>query len=140
MKGQTKAAKKKEIEVKWHLIDVQGLMLGRVASGIAKILTGKHKTNFSFNQNCGDKVVAINVSKIALSGGKEKKKIYFRHTGFMGGLKKESYEKLTLKKPEEALRKAVKGMLPVNKLRKERLNNLYLYRSDKHPHTNIISK
>jgi len=137
MKGQTKAVKKKEIEVKWHLIDAKDLPMGRVASDVAQLLVGKHKADFSYNQNCGDKVVVLNVSKIALSGGKEKKKVYYRHTGYIGSLKKESYEELVLKKPTEALRKAVRGMLPVNKLRKDRLNNLYLYVDGKHPHTNI---
>ncbi|MBU1017025.1 MAG: 50S ribosomal protein L13 [Patescibacteria group bacterium] len=137
MKGQTKAVKKKDIKVKWHLINAEGFVMGRLASDIAQILAGKNKTDFSFNQNCGDKVVVINVSKIVLSGGKEKKKKYYRHTGFMGGLKEESYEKLVLRKPTEALFRAVRGMLPVNRLRRERLNNLYLYVDEKHPHTNI---
>jgi len=137
MKGQTKAVKKKELEVKWHLIDATGTVMGRLASDIAQILTGKHKEYFSYNQNCGDKVVVLNVSKIVVSGGKESKKIYYRHTGFLGGLKKESYGELILKKPVEALRKAVWGMIPVNKLRRERINNLYLYAYEKHPHTNI---
>lgn len=124
MKGQTKAVKKRELEIKEHQIDANGKVLGRLASEIAQILIGKHKTNFSTNQNCGDRVVVSNISKITLSGGKEKKKMYYRVSGFMGGIKKESYEKLVLKKPNEALRKAVWGMLPVNKLRRERINNL----------------
>lgn len=132
--SQTKSVKKKDIKVNWHLVDARDEVLGRMATKIARLLMGKNKQYFSFNQNCGDKVVVVNVSKIKVTGKKKTKKMYYRTSGFMGGLKEESYETLISKKPTEALWKAVYGMLPNNRLRKERMANLYLYVDEKHQH------
>lgn len=132
--NQTESVKKKDIKVKWHLLDAKDEILGRLATKVAGILIGKDKEYFSFNQNCGDKVVVINISKIRVTGGKETKKMYYRVSGYMGGLKEQNYNTLISKKPTEAFWQAVYGMLPNNKLRKERMGNLYLYQGDKHPH------
>ena len=132
--NQTPTVKKKDIKVKWHLIDATDEVLGRFATRLAGILTGKNKEYFSFNQNCGDKIIVINVSKIKVTGGKETKKMYYRVSGYMSGLKEENYNTLISKKPTEALFRAVRGMVPNNKLRAERMGNLYLYLDEKHPH------
>ena len=100
----------------WFLIDAEGKPLGRVASKIAAIVRGKTKFTFTPNQNMGDYVVVINAGKVALSGGKEQKKLYYKHTGFVGGLRSYTFEKLSEKHPEDPIRLAVKGMLPSGRL------------------------
>lgn len=119
----------------WHHIDASEKVLGRVASDIAKIIMGKNKATFAPNQDMGDKVVVTNASKVVVTGDKEKSKIYYRHTTYPGGLKSESYDKLMIRRPTEALRRAVYGMLPKNKLRDTRIKNLHIYEGAEHPHT-----
>ena len=119
----------------WFLIDAEGKPLGRVASKIAAIVRGKTKFTFTPNQNMGDYVVVINAGKVALSGGKEQKKLYYKHTGFVGGLRSYTFEKLSEKHPEDPIRLAVKGMLPSGRLGRAILENVKIYAGADHPHT-----
>ncbi len=118
----------------WFLIDAEGKPLGRVASKIAAIVRGKTKFTFTPNQNMGDYVVVINAGKVALSGGKEQKKLYYKHTGFVGGLRAYTFEKLSEKHPEDPIRLAVKGMLPSGRLGRAILENVKIYAGADHPH------
>jgi len=124
----------KKVNVNWHLIDADGQVLGRVASRVAQILTGKNKVEFSPNQVISDKVVVINSSKIKVTGNKAQDKIYYTHSNYPGGLKSQSYEKRMSKDSTKVLTDAVKGMLPINRLRAKRILNLYVYEGDTHPH------
>jgi large subunit ribosomal protein L13 len=128
---------KKEV---WHLIDAEGQTLGKIASKITIILIGKDKAEYTPTQNWGDTVVVINAEKIKVTGKKMEDKKYIHYTGFPHGLRTESLESLLSRKPTEVLRKAVSGMLPKNKLRKQRLANLYIYADDKHPHQAQLTK
>lgn len=131
---KTTQLKKEEIKRDWREIDLSGRILGRVASEIAQLLIGKHKPNYTPHLDCGDYVVAINSKDIQISGKKNRDKIYHRHTGYMGGLKSVSFERLMEKDPTQVIRLAVKNMLPKNKLRKKRLKRLKVYVDDKHPY------
>lgn len=134
----TYTTKKEDIVRNWHLFDVEGKVLGRVASDIAEILIGKDKAIFSPHVNVGDHVVVINAEKIAVTGRKLKNKVYYRNTGYPGGIKSQTLEQMLEKKPTEAIRKAVWGMLPKNKLRKDRMRNLHIYAGVEHPHKGQI--
>lgn len=118
----------------WFLIDAEGKPLGRVASKIAAVVRGKTKFTFTPNQNMGNYVVVINAGKVALSGGKEQKKLYYKHTGFVGGLRSYTFEKLSEKHPEDPIRLAVKGMLPSGRLGRAILENVKIYAGADHPH------
>jgi large subunit ribosomal protein L13 len=119
---------------KWYLVDARGKVLGRLAAKIATILRGKHKPIFSPHLDVGDFVVVINADKIRLTGAKWHKKLYFRHSGYPGGLKVETAQQLFSRKPEELLRLAVAGMLPKNRLGRKLLKKLKIYRGPEHPH------
>ena len=123
-----------EIEKKWHLVDANGKVLGRLASEIASRLRGKHKPTYSTFIDNGDCVVVINADKIRLTGKKWDDKQYHHHTGFMGGLKTASAKEMLEKKPTEILRLAVKGMLPKNTLGRAQLKKLKIYAGGEHPH------
>ena len=131
---KTYAPKESEKQPDWHLVDAEGKILGKVAVEISALLIGKHKPTFTPNMNMGDKVVVINAEKFNVTSDKFKSKIYYRVTGYPGGIKSETLEKLLVRRPTEAVRRAVKGMLPKNKLQKERLNNLHIYKGPEHPH------
>lgn len=119
----------------WFLIDAAGLPLGRVAAKVAAILKGKHKVTYTPNQEMGDCVVVINADKIAVSGGKEQKKIYYKYTtGFVGSLKAHTFEKLLQKHATQPLEIAIKGMLPHNRLGRKLMENVKVYAGDSHPH------
>jgi large subunit ribosomal protein L13 len=119
---------------KWHLVDAQGEVLGRVATKVARKLNGKEDTSYSPNFYMKDKVVVINVEKVVFTGNKLAKKMFFWHTGFPKGLRSESLSQKFQKSPETVFRKAVEGMLPKNKLRSIKISNLYLYKGSEHPH------
>jgi large subunit ribosomal protein L13 len=123
-----------KIEKKWHFIDAQNKVLGRLATEIATKLMGKNKVTYAPNAEVGDKVVVINVKDIAVTGRKMQDKVYNHYTGFPGGLRTETLGKMMARKPTEALSLAVSGMLPKNKLRKIWMSNLYLYEGAEHPH------
>ncbi len=131
---KTYMAKPKEIERKWHLVDAEDKILGRLASEIAHVLRGKDKATFTPHLDTGDFVVVINASKIRLTGDKLAKKSWYRHSGYPGGLKEEKYEKVMESKPDKALLKAVKGMLPNSMLGAQQLKKLKVYANNEHPH------
>jgi large subunit ribosomal protein L13 len=126
--------KKQDVEKRWYLIDASGKVLGRLASEIANILRGKNKAIFSPHVDTGDFVIVVNAEKVRLTGDKLHGKVYYHHSGYPGGLKAISAEKLLIKKPEELLRRAVKGMLPKNKLGNKVFKKLKVYAGPQHPH------
>jgi large subunit ribosomal protein L13 len=134
------STKAKDIKREWHLIDLDGKTLGRVSTEIAELLMGKGKPYFVRNLDCGDFVVAINAGKIKVTGNKEDKKIYYRHSGFPGGFKQEKLGDLRIRKPEEIIKHAVKGMLPQNKLRDKMLLRLKLYEGAEHEYEQNFKK
>lgn len=119
---------------KWYVIDAAGKPLGRVAAKAAAVARGKNKATYTKNQNMGDYVVIINAEKVAVTGGKETKKIYYHHTGFVGGLRAQTFEKLIEKHPTDPLKKAVAGMLPHGRLGRALLDNVKIYAGSDHPH------
>ena len=131
---KTYQAKKEELEHQWHLVNAEGKILGRLASNLAHILKGKNKPTYTPHVDTGDFVVVVNAGKVVLTGKKMKDKIYYRHTGYPGGIKEMSAEKLLAKKPTEIIRMAVKGMLPKNSLGRQMLQKLKIYAGAKHPH------
>ena len=126
--------KKEEIEKKWFLVDAKDKNLGRLCTGIAKILRGKNKPTFTPHLDCGDFVIVINADKIKVTGNKLKNKNYYRHSGYVGNLKVTSLEKMMEKSPEFVLRNAVKGMLPHNILGKKIIKKLKIYKGENNPH------
>ena len=131
---KTYVAKEHEVEKKWYMIDAENKVLGRLASQIAIRLRGKHKPIYTPHADTGDFVVVINADKVALTGSKWDNKIYYRHTGYIGGIRQISAKKLIEKKPDEVLRLAVKRMLPKNSLGRRQLKKLKIYASPNHPH------
>ncbi len=125
-------AKAHEVERKWYIIDAEGKPLGRVAAAAANILRGKHRPEYTPHVDCGEFVIVINAGKAVLTGKKLDQKIYYRHTGWVGGLKEVKYSKLMAEKPEFAMTKAIKGMLPHNTLGAKALTRLRVYAGDKH--------
>ena len=126
----------KEQKREWYIIDAAGKPLGRVAALAASIARGKNKSTYTPNQEMGDYVVIINVDKVAVTGGKEQKKIYYKYsTGFVGSLKAHTFEKLIEKHPEDPIRIAVKGMLPHGRLGRAIMDNVKVYAGADHPHT-----
>lgn len=130
----TYMAKPEQVERKWLLVDAEGQTLGRLATEIASILRGKHKPTFTPNVDTGDHVIVINASKVVVTGNKAQQKMYYHHTGYPGGLKAVSYEELMQKKPDQAIYRAVKGMLPHNRLGRAMIKKLRVYAGDQHEH------
>ena len=131
---KTEVAKAENVKRDWYLVDAQDIVLGRLATQIAGVLRGKNKAIFTPSVDTGDFVIVVNAEKIALTGRKLDDKIYYSHTGFPGGLKEITAGKLLEKKPEDIIRKAVKGMLPKNKLARHMLKKLKVYAGASHPH------
>ncbi|MEK9178492.1 MAG: 50S ribosomal protein L13 [Patescibacteria group bacterium] len=127
-----KATKASDIKRDWHLVDVGGKTLGRVSTEIAKLLMGKGKPYFVRNLDCGDYVVIVNAKNISVTGQKEEKKLYRRHSGYPGGFKSETLAELRVRKPEDIIIHAVKGMLPQNKLRQIMINRLKVFPGPEH--------
>ena len=121
-----------DITRKWYVVDAEGLALGRVASQVANILRGKNKPIYTPNVDTGDFVIVINASKVILTGKKLDQKIYYKHSGYVGGLKETKYRKLMAEKPEEALRHAVVGMLPKGPLGRQMAKKLKIYAGAEH--------
>ena len=130
----TNFVKTKEIKNNWILVDATNAIVGRLAVFISKTIRGKNKSNFTPHMDHGDFVIVKNIEKIKFTGDKFKSKKYFRHTGYPGGIKDTTPEKLSVKKPEEILKLAVKRMLPKGPLSKKQMSKLKIYRGDKHPH------
>jgi len=124
----------KEIERKWFVVDAENKVLGRLASEIATRLRGKHKPNFSPHLDVGDFIVVVNAEKVKLTGNKLDDKIYYRHSGYMGGIKEMTAQEVLEKKPTELLKMAVKGMLGKNSLGRKQLKKLKIYTGGEHPH------
>ncbi len=135
MSAKTYTAKPGEIERRWHVVDAEGQTLGRLATRIADVLRGKDKPVYTPHVDTGDFVVVVNAEKIAVTGKKLDDKIYYRHTGYPGGIKQRTLREQLERRPTEVLRVAVKGMLPKNKLAARQLVKLKIYAGPEHPHT-----
>ena len=131
---KTFVAKEHEIDKKWYLIDASNKILGRLASEIATILRGKHKAIFTSHMDAGDFVIVVNADKVALTGDKLDKKVYYRHSGYVGGLRETTARQMLEKRPENLIRFAVKGMLPKTSLGRRQLTKLKIYAGPNHPH------
>lgn len=131
---KTQSANKESVTRAWWIVDAEGQTLGRMATKIATILRGKHKPSFTPHVDCGDFVVVINSDKIILSGNKMEDKLYHSYTGYPGGLRKINPKDLLAKKPEAVVERAVKGMIPKNKLGSAVFRKLFVYADDNHPH------
>jgi len=131
---KTVSANSKTAQKEWLLVDAEGQSLGRLASEVAKLIRGKHKTNFTPHVDCGDNVIIINAEKIQLTGKKWTDKEYIRHTGYPGGQRTLTATELFGKDPSRLVEKAVKGMLPKNKLGRALFKNLYVYVGTEHKH------
>ena len=131
---KTYNAKPGEIERRWYLVDAEGKTLGRLATQIADTLRGKGKPQYTPHVDTGDFVVVVNAEKIAVTGKKLDEKIYYRHTGYPGGLKERTLREQLERRPTEVLRNAVKGMLPKNRLARRQLTKLKVYAGPEHPH------
>jgi len=131
---RTFSPKPADIQRAWHVVDADGLVLGRVATEVARLLRGKHKPIYSPHVDTGDHVIVVNADKIVLTADKAQKKIVHRHSGYPGGLKRQTYADLLAKKPSEAVRQSVRGMLPKNRLGRQMLSKLKVYAGPAHPH------
>lgn len=125
----------KDIDRAWYLIDAEGQNLGRMSTRVASLLIGKSKVQKVPNMDCGDYVIVVNAEKVDFSRKRLKEKMYYRHSGYAGGFKKETLEQLLSRKPDAVIRKAVKNMLPNTKLRKSMYARLMVYSGPDHPHT-----
>ncbi len=134
------STKASEIKREWHIIDVDGKVLGRVSTEIAGLLMGKSKPNFVRNLDCGDYVVVINSKKIKVTGKKEHDKLYRRHSGYPGGFREERLEELRARKPNDIIVHSVKGMLPQNKLRDQMLLRLKIFEGAEHEYMDKFGK
>ncbi|MBW6511893.1 MAG: 50S ribosomal protein L13 [Desulfuromonadaceae bacterium] len=130
----TQSAKKTDVVRSWYVIDAEEIVLGRAASQIATVLRGKHKPIYTPHVDTGDFVIVLNADKVKLTGNKLNDKMYYHHSGFPGGIKSINAGKLLAKKPEELIKKAVKGMLPKNKLGRQMFKKLKVYVGTDHPH------
>jgi large subunit ribosomal protein L13 len=132
---RTYSPKASEITRKWFVIDAQDLVLGRLSTEAARILRGKHKPVYAPHLDMGDHVIVVNADKVVLTADKAEKKVVYRHSGYPGGLKATSFAALQAKKPEEAVRRAIRGMLPKNRLGRQMLSKLKVYAGPHHPHS-----
>ena len=130
----TYTPKASEIERAWHVVNADGLVLGRMCTEVARILRGKHKPTFAPHLDGGDHVVIINASKVVLTSGKAERERVYRHSGYPGGIKSNSYGELLARKPADSIRRTVKGMLPKGPLGRQMLTKLKVYAGPEHPH------
>ena len=131
---KTYSAKPGELTRDWYLVDAEGKTLGRLATQIADVLRGKRKPTYTPHIDTGDFVIVVNAEKIAVTGNKRAGKLYYRHSGYPGGLRTRTFEEMITRRPEEVIRLAVKGMLPRNRLARKQLTKLKVYAGPKHPH------
>ena len=134
MNAKTYQPKVKEMKKAWHLIDAKGQILGRLATKVATLLIGKHKADYSAHLDSGDYVVVINAEKVELTGKKALQKKYYSHSGYPGGFKEVSFEKLFSQKPERVIEHAVSGMLPDNRLKRSRMQRLKVFTKEQNPY------
>lgn len=132
--NKTFLPKKEAIERKWWLVDADGMVLGRLATEVAKILRGKNKAQYTPFFDAGDFVIIVNADKVKLTGNKELQKMYYRHSGYMGGIKETTYLRMKATHPERIITHAVRGMLPKNKLNRKILKKLKVYAGSEHKH------
>jgi large subunit ribosomal protein L13 len=130
----TKSLRKEDVERSWFIVDADGKVLGRLASKIAQKLRGKGKKNFTPHVDGGDFVICINAGRVHVTGKKRRDKKYYHHSGYIGGMREETFERLVHRQPEKIIRLAVRGMLPDNKLRARMLRRLKVYAGSEHPH------
>jgi large subunit ribosomal protein L13 len=130
----TYTPKKSEIERAWHVVDADGLTLGRMSTEVARILRGKHKPTFAPHIDTGDFVIIINADKVVLTSGKAEQKMVYRHSGYPGGIRSRTYAQLLGQRPQEAVRRTIRGMLPKNRLGRAQLSKLKVYAGPNHPH------
>lgn len=135
-----RATKMKDIKRDWHLVDVNEKTLGRISTEIAGLLMGKGKSYFVRNLDCGDYVVVINSKNVKVTGNKEEKKVYYRHSGYPGGFKQETLGELRIRKSDDIIRHAVKGMLPQNRLRDQMLGRLKVFEGTEHDYNDKFGK
>ena len=133
--NKTYSPKPGDIERVWHVVDATDLPLGRLASEVAQILRGKHKPMYAPHMDTGDFVVVVNAEKIVVTSDKSQSKIYYRHSGYPGGIKAETFASLKERRPEAIIERAVKGMLPKNKLGRQMARKLKVYAGPDHPHS-----
>jgi len=131
---RTYSPKASEIQHDWHVVNADGLVLGRMATEVARILRGKHKPTFAPHIDTGDHVVIVNAAKVVLTAGKADRERVWRHSGYPGGIKSDTYGELLAKKPADAVRRTVKGMLPKGPLGRQMLTKLKVYAGPEHPH------
>ena len=131
---RTYTPKPGDVERTWHVIDATDVVLGRLATQVATLLRGKHKATFAPHVDNGDFVIVINADKVALTGNKRETKLAYRHSGYPGGLRSVTYAELLEKRPDRAIEKAVRGMLPKNSLAAQQLSKLKVYTGSEHPH------
>ena len=131
---KTYAAKASEVQREWRVVDADGATLGRLATRVATILRGKHHATFSPSLDTGDPVIIVNAAKIKVTGKKLQDKMYVRHSGYPGGFRAENLERLLERRPEEVIRRAVRGMLPQNRLGEQMMRKLHVYAGSEHPH------
>ena len=131
---KTYSTKAKDVERQWHVIDASGKTLGRLANQIANLLMGKHKPTYVPYLDTGDYVIVLNAAKVRVTGKKAKQKTYYRHSGYPGGIKAETFEKMLAAHPTRVIEHAVKGMLPHNRLGRAMFKKLKVYVDDSHPH------
>jgi large subunit ribosomal protein L13 len=134
MTTKTYTLRESEIERRWYVVDATDETLGRLASRVARVLEGKHKPTFTPNLDSGDHVIVLNASRVAVTRDKRESKVYVRHSGYPAGLKEETLGHLLERRPEEVIRRAVKGMLPRNRLGAQQLRKLKIYAGSDHPH------
>jgi len=134
MNNKTFSPKSSDITRQWWVVDATDLPLGRLASEVARLIRGKHKPTFAPHVDGGDHVIVVNASKVAITSDKSQEKIYYRHSGFPGGLKAETFEALIARRPEQVIERAVKGMLPKNRLGRKMASKLKVYAGPDHPH------
>jgi large subunit ribosomal protein L13 len=130
----TYSPKASEIQRSWHVIDAEGLVLGRLATEVATILRGKHKPTYTPHLDVGDHVIIVNADKVVLTSGKAERKNVYRHSGYPGGLKTQTYADLLARRPEEAVRRTIRGMLPKTRLGRQMITKLKVYAGPHHPH------
>ena len=131
---RTYTPKANEIERQWHVVDAEGMVLGRLCTEVARILRGKHKPTFAPHMDTGDHVIVINASKVVLTSGKADKNMVYTYSGYPGGLKSETYGELLSRKPDDAIRRSVAGMLPKGPLGRQMVKKLKVYAGPEHPH------
>lgn len=137
---KTYSPKPNELNHDWYIVDAEGQTLGRLAAQIAVVLMGKHKPGYSAHLDCGDNVIVVNAAKVAVTGNKLEDKMYYRHSGYPGGIKETNLATLLRRQPTAALENAIAGMLPKNRLQDDRMRRLKVYAGSEHPHAGQAPK